>query len=183
MSSVLWHCWLGVRKSIRPVKKFEWCWVMTCWRGYQSAVQWDAKLQMICIWSSWCHCDAIVSSFIKIQTGLTFLVLAYPRCPGKHAVKWLSVCSVCYCSVCENDLLLASVSFWNVLSKIIVYVWEKKTSERIFEVSCKTTHAQSFWTTGGNKYLHAPSSGVDSVKASIIWEDWIVLKPNRGYSK
>jgi len=27
LPSVLWHCWLGVRKSIRPVKK----WVMRCW--------------------------------------------------------------------------------------------------------------------------------------------------------
>jgi len=26
---VLWHCWLGVRKSIRPVKN----WVMGYWRG------------------------------------------------------------------------------------------------------------------------------------------------------
>ena len=28
----------------------------------------------------------------KIQIGFTFLVLAYPGCPGKEAVKWL--CSV-----------------------------------------------------------------------------------------
>ena len=26
----LWRCWLGVRKSIRPLK----IWVMRCWRGY-----------------------------------------------------------------------------------------------------------------------------------------------------
>jgi len=25
--------------------------------------------------------------FIKIQIGLTFLVLAYPGCPGKEAIK------------------------------------------------------------------------------------------------
>jgi len=29
--------------------------------------------------------------FIKIQTGLTFLVLAYPGCRGKEAIKWVSV--------------------------------------------------------------------------------------------
>ena len=28
--SVLWHCWLGVRKSIRAVK----IWAMRCWCGY-----------------------------------------------------------------------------------------------------------------------------------------------------
>jgi len=30
LPSVLWHCWLGVRKNIRPVKH----WVMRCWHGY-----------------------------------------------------------------------------------------------------------------------------------------------------
>ena len=30
-----------------------------------------------------------VSCFSKIQIGFTFLVLAYPGCPGKEAVKWL----------------------------------------------------------------------------------------------
>jgi len=25
----------------------------------------------------------------KIQIGFTFLVLAYPGCPGKEAIKWL----------------------------------------------------------------------------------------------
>ena len=30
-----------------------------------------------------------VSYSSKIQIGFTFLVLAYPGCPGKEAVKWL----------------------------------------------------------------------------------------------
>ena len=30
-----------------------------------------------------------VSCSSKIQIGFTFLVLAYPGCPGKEAVKWL----------------------------------------------------------------------------------------------
>jgi len=62
--SVLWHCWLGVRKSIRPVKK----WVMgvLAWLSVWSVVQ------MICIWPSWCHCHPIISCFSKIQNGLPF---------------------------------------------------------------------------------------------------------------
>jgi len=32
LPSMLWHCRLGVRKSIQPVKN----WVMRCWRGYLS---------------------------------------------------------------------------------------------------------------------------------------------------
>ena len=34
----------------------------------------------------------IISWFIEIQIGLTFLMLAYPSCPGKDAIKWASVC-------------------------------------------------------------------------------------------
>jgi len=34
----------------------------------------------------------IISCCIKIQTGLTFLVLVYPVCPGKEAVKLLTGC-------------------------------------------------------------------------------------------
>jgi len=44
-----------------------------------------SEVQMICIWSSWCHCHPIISCLIKIQIGLTFVVPAYPSCPGKEA--------------------------------------------------------------------------------------------------
>jgi len=49
-----------------------------------------SEVQMICIWSSWCHCHHIISGFIKIQIGLTFLVPAYPGCPGKEAIERVS---------------------------------------------------------------------------------------------
>jgi len=51
-----------------------------------------SEVQMSCMWSSWCHCYPIISCFIKIQNGFTFLVPAYPHCPGKEVVKWVSVC-------------------------------------------------------------------------------------------
>ena len=35
LPSVLWRCWLGGRKGIRPVKN----WVMGCWHGYLSGVR------------------------------------------------------------------------------------------------------------------------------------------------
>ena len=38
LPSVLWHCWLDVRKSIRPVKNWLMrCW--HCWRGYLSGAR------------------------------------------------------------------------------------------------------------------------------------------------
>jgi len=62
--AVLWHCWLGVRRSIRPVKRLTD--EVLAWLSVWSEVQ------MICIWSSWCHCHPVISCFIKIQTGLPF---------------------------------------------------------------------------------------------------------------
>jgi len=43
-----------------------------------------SEVQMICIWSSWCHCHTIISCWTKIQIGLTFLVPAgLPRSSGE----------------------------------------------------------------------------------------------------
>ena len=36
LTSVLWRCWLGGRKGIRPVKNR----VLGCWRGYLSGTRW-----------------------------------------------------------------------------------------------------------------------------------------------
>jgi len=46
LPSVLWHCWLGGRKSIRPVKKLSGR--VLAWLSVWSEVQ-------TCIWPSWCH--------------------------------------------------------------------------------------------------------------------------------
>ena len=46
---------------------------------------------MICMWSSWCRCHPIISCFVKIKISLAFLVPAYPGCPGKEAVKRVSL--------------------------------------------------------------------------------------------
>ena len=50
-----------------------------------------SEVQMICIWSSRCHCHPIISCFIKFQIGLTFLLPAYPGCTGKETIKWVPV--------------------------------------------------------------------------------------------
>jgi len=38
------------------------------------------EVQMICIWSIRCYCHPIISCFVKIHSGLTFLMPAYPGC-------------------------------------------------------------------------------------------------------
>jgi len=49
-----------------------------------------SKVQMICIWTSWCHCYPIISCFIKIQNGLTFLVPAYVQPQQSTFFHWVS---------------------------------------------------------------------------------------------
>jgi len=71
------HCWLGVMKSVRVIK--------CCSRA-------ASEVQFICTWSSWCHCYHPLSRFIKIQNCFTVLLSAYPGCPGKEALKRVTVC-------------------------------------------------------------------------------------------
>jgi len=78
LPSVLWCCWMGIRKSIRA---------MMCWCGYLMERCADClhMVQLIPLPSP----NPIISCLIYIQTGFTFLVLAYPICPGKEAIKWM----------------------------------------------------------------------------------------------
>jgi len=82
--SVLWYCWLGIRKGIRPVKKTE------RWgAGMVICLELGADLHMARLMPL----TLTVSCFSKIQIGFTFLVLAYPGSPGKGP---LNGC-VCVC--------------------------------------------------------------------------------------
>ena len=83
LPSVLWHGWLGVRKSIRPVKN----WVMRWQCGVVVSLERGADcLHMVQLMPL--HPKTpIISCLIKIQSGFTFLVPAYPGSPGKQAVK------------------------------------------------------------------------------------------------
>ena len=53
--SVLWRCWLGGRKGIRPVKKLSGG--VLAWLSVWSEVQ-------TCIWPSWCHCHSVKSRLV-----------------------------------------------------------------------------------------------------------------------
>jgi len=86
--SVLWRCWLGGRKGIRPVKN----WVVGCWRGYLSGARSDLHMAQLM------PLPLTVTSFSKIQIGFTFLVPAHLGRPGQRAVKRVCV-YVCVCTM------------------------------------------------------------------------------------
>ena len=83
---MLWRCWLGGRKGIRPVKN----WVVGCWRGV--CLEQGADLHM----AQLMPLPLTVSCFSKIQIVFTFLVPAHPGSPRQRAVKRVCVC-VCVC--------------------------------------------------------------------------------------
>ena len=92
LPSVLWCCWLGGRKGIRPVKKLEW------WgAGMVICLERGAGLHM----AQLMPLPLTVSCFSKIHIGFTFLVPPHLSNPWQRAVK--RVC-VCY----DNWFLLAS---------------------------------------------------------------------------
>ena len=59
---VLWHCWLGGRKGIRPVKN---CGGVLAWLSVWREVQ-------TCIWPSWCHCHSLSLASVKSRLVLPF---------------------------------------------------------------------------------------------------------------
>ena len=64
LPSVLWRCWLGGRKGIRPVKT-EWWGTVLAWLSVWSEVQ-------TCIWPSWCHCHSLSIAPVKSRLVLPF---------------------------------------------------------------------------------------------------------------
>jgi len=72
---------LGGRKGIRPVKNKWWgTGVVICLeQGADLHMAQQPQLMPLPLTGS---CSS------KIQIGFTFLVPAYPGCPGKEAVKW-----------------------------------------------------------------------------------------------
>jgi len=80
--SVLWRCWLGGRKGIRPVKTEWWG------AGVVICLERGADLHM----TQLMPLPLIVSFFSKIQIGFTFLAPAHlGYSPGQRAVKWVCV--------------------------------------------------------------------------------------------
>ena len=91
--SVLWRCWLGGRKGIRPVKKTDW------WgAGVVICLERGADLHMA-------QLPLTVSCFSKIQIGFTFLVPAHPGSRGQRAVK--RVCVYCLLFLQTTPLWIA----------------------------------------------------------------------------
>jgi len=81
---VLWRCWLGNKKDIRPVKKLSGG--MLAWLCVWVKVQ-------ICIWPSWCHCQSL--SLAPVNPDWFYLSGA--GSPGYFRTKSKRIVFVCVC--------------------------------------------------------------------------------------
>ena len=77
LPSVLWCCWLGDRKGIRPVKNR----VVGCWCGCLSGAR-------------QCHCHLLSLASAKSRLVLTFWYWLTRVVPEKRAFKRVCVCSL-----------------------------------------------------------------------------------------
>jgi len=97
---VLWRCWLGGRKGIRPVKK-----------GHGGAGHWLVRIE----WrpAGWCVCLPLLIFPCTIKSRSSLMAPAHPDGPGKRAIKRLCVC-VCVFIL----LLLLSDSRWMAIGYV-----------------------------------------------------------------
>ena len=84
--SVLWRCWLGGRKGIRPLKNR----VVRCWHGCLSG----ARCRHACGPEDATATHTLSLASAKSRLGFTFLVPAHQGIPGKSAVKRVCVCNM-----------------------------------------------------------------------------------------
>jgi len=94
LPSVLWRCWLGGRKGIRPLKILQW------WgAGMVICRERDADLHM----AQLMPLKLTVSCCSTIQIGFVFLVLAHPGSSRKKAIK-RCVCVLWVLLRCFHDV-------------------------------------------------------------------------------
>ena len=101
MPSVLWRCWLGGRKGIRPVKKLGDG--LLAWLSVWSEMQ-------TCIWPSWCHCHSLSLASVKSRLVLPFWYRLTRVVPDKESLNGCVRVLLKYtCNV--SDLLMTSSSY------------------------------------------------------------------------
>jgi len=88
--SVLWCCWFGGRKGIRPVKKLSG--EVLAWLSVWSEVQ-------TCIWPSWCHCHSLSLALVKSRLVLPFWYRPTWVVPVKGPLNG------CVCAACSRRMV------------------------------------------------------------------------------
>ena len=85
--SVLWRCWLGSRKGIRPVKNLSGG--VLAWLSVWSELQ-------TCIRPSWCHCHSLSLASVKSRLVLPFWYRLTRVFPEKGPLNGCMCVCVCF---------------------------------------------------------------------------------------
>jgi len=128
LPSVLWQCWLGVRKNIRPELSDEvLAWLSIC-----------SKVQMICMWSSWCHYHQ--SSFASLKSRLVWpfwcrliqvvlenrlLNRSLSVATGQHLIQCIPL--ACSTTLSKVSIQRTSSKFSLSISQLLGYLWATGT--------------------------------------------------------
>ena len=162
---MLWCCWLGSRKGIRPVKKLSGgvlAW-LSVWR----------EVQMICIWSSWCHCHPVISCSSKIQNGLPFWCRLTQVVLEKRP---LNGCSVVVVTVCLMDRKYIAFS---ALSLLVGHLKEHVAFKN-WVIRCWSGYlsgARWEWFAYGPADATATPSFLTSLKSRLV--DYLWCQPTQ----
>jgi len=161
--SVLWRCWLGGRKGIRPVKN----WVVGSWgAGVAICLERGADLHT----AQLMPLPLTVSCFSKIQIGFAFLVPTHPGSPGKGPLNGcLCVCvcvRVCVC-VCVRACVRVCVCVCIVHSHLLygVEVYASTTTNHFLVVA--HVFSKTDCRQGRNNYI-----GADFRRAMVVTAPW-----------
>ena len=145
-TSVLWRCWLGGRKGIRPVKNEWWGTGMVVWSEMQT-----------CIWPSWCYCQSLSLASVKSRLVLPFWYQLTRVVPEKgplnvcvkHCQQGKVIIKLMYFEHNRSDKNTQKTSNWNhscfILcnkSNKIVTFWQ---FTHYTQVSCSSVLVSS-WT-------------------------------------
>ena len=138
LPSVLWCCWLGGKKGIRPVKKLSG--EVLAWLSIWSEVQ-------TCIWPSWCHCHSLSLAPVKSRLVLPFWYRLTRVVPEKGP---LNMC-VCVCvgaqTYCQLSWL-TTVHFYQALGIQLLELFQ--------------------WSVCQNKFFKVLSLGQNSLFLEIL---------------
>ena len=110
--SVLWHCRFGVRKSIQSVK-IEW------W-GAVVVIVWS-EVQIVCIWSSWCHFIPKPHHLLPHFNPEWLLPLWY------WLTQVVSFCRLCMCVMFTYQIVAKHLS-----SKLVFHVLKLSQRTAVF---------------------------------------------------
>jgi len=156
--SVLWQCWLGIRKSIQPVK----CWVIGCWRGYLSGAR--------CKWFAYSLADATATPsslalLNKVQIGLTSLCwltqVVLEKKPLNGCLSVLQLWCECGDGACgqdcdddinsevdlmmSSDIVVASLSTKHVTFNRLRSGWLFREDRTVFQRICSCRKLPPHW--------------------------------------